>query len=514
MTGERTSDYEGRPAGVLVELSGEGLAVLDGGGRYSSVNPAGCSILGHAEAELVGRMSIFFRNGHHTNTSHSHEGSEWIGTSEVEYEMRQTQTEKGQTCWALRFWYADRAVQDRRKLAAFTRTVAAVAYENQLDVVLDKLAIEVRDTVGMATCAVILVDEVTGALNHAGKAGLPDDYAERIEACRLLGAPLVTMTAINERRVVVARKWREQILTDPRWEPVQDIARAANWDTYVVVPLIVREKVIGAVAGYVAADHNPGRDDIRFIAAMADQAAIAVANARMFAKLELQAAREERRKLARDMHDSVTQALFSLSLRTKALELGVESGAAVDIVEQLRQLHDLVCGAQAEMRALIMHRRPAPLGEEGLIPSIRKHLAAIAAREGIDLSVESNDEFYQFDEALQEDLFMIVGEAIHNVVKHAHATRATVRIDLVQQQNKHGVCVSVIDNGIGITKSESDHQSFGLVSMSERLKAHGGHLTVRSKPVGDPDHGTTVCGTVPLTRPTGVANTNDRGQEQ
>ncbi|MFC9839631.1 GAF domain-containing protein [Rhodococcus sp. NPDC127530] len=497
---------------MLVTLSGEGLAVLDDEGRYLTVNPAGCSILGRDKTELTGQPSIFVANDDRTCGSGTREGSEWIGTSEVEFEMRRMQTDAGSTCWALRFWLADPAVRERRKLAAFTRTAAAVACENRLDVVLDKLAAEVRETVGMATCAVVLVDEVTGALNHVGKAGLPDDYADRIEACRLLGAPMVTMTAINERRVVVAQKWREQILTDPRWEPVQHIARAANWDTYVVVPLIVREKVIGAVGGYVAEGHDPGRDDIRFIAAMADQAAIAVMNARMFARLEIQAAREERRKLARDMHDSVTQALFSLSLRTKALELGVESGDDLDLVEQLRQLHELVCGAQAEMRALIMHRRPASLGEEGLIPSIRKHLAAIAAREGIELSIVSDDEFYEFGEALEEDLFMVVGEAIHNVVKHAHATRAMVQI--VRQEGEAGVSVSVIDNGVGITESKGDHQSFGLVSMSERLKAHGGHLSIRSRPVDDPEHGTTVCATVPFARLNGNAITTEQGQQE
>lgn len=514
MQNRRASDYQDNANGVLVELSDEGLAVVDDDGRYLSVNPAGCSILGHDETTLLGSSSVFLGSGNSPQAGRSNEGSAWIGTSEVEFEIRRAPTATGRIRWAVRFCYADRAVKDRRKLAAFTRTASAVAYEDRLDVVLDKLAVEVRDTVDLATCAVVLVDEVSGALNHVGKAGLPDDYPERIEACRRLGAPLITVSAIDECRVVVAREWREQVLTDPRWAPVQEIARAGNWETYVVVPLIVREKAIGAVAGFFTEHHDPGLDDIRFMVAMADQAAIAVANAHMFAKLEIQAAREERRKLARDMHDSVTQALFSLSLRTKALELGVESGESVDVVEQLRQLHELVCGAQAEMRALIMHRRRAPLGEEGLIPSIRKHLAAIAAREGIELVVESNDEFHQFGEALEEDLFMVVGEAVHNVVKHAHATLATVRIILAPRQNGPSVCLSITDNGSGIAEGQSGHQSFGLVSMNERLKAHGGHLSVRSKPAADPEHGTTVCCIVPLTTPTHMASSDESGREQ
>lgn len=509
MTTRWTTAGEVSPDNVLVQFSGEGLAVLDADNRYLSMNPAGCAILGCDESEILGQRSIFVAKVARPSGNHSHGGSMWIGTSEVEFEMRQLKSAGQSTGWALRFRLADPTVRNRRKLAAFTRAASAVACETRLDIVLDQLAAEVRETVGMATCAVILVDEITGALNHVGKAGLPDDYAYRLETCRQLGAPLVTMTAINERRVVVALKWREQMLADPRFAPIQSILRTVDWDTYVVVPLISRDKVIGALGGYI--DRDPGRDDIRFIAAMGDQAAVAVTNARMFARLEIQAAREERRKLARDMHDSVTQALFSLSLRTKALELGVDSVDKLELVEQLKQLHELVCGAQAEMRALIMHRRPAPLGEEGLIPSIRKHLAAIASREAIDLSVESDDEFYEFGEALDEDLFMVVSEAIHNVVKHAHATSAIVQI--TRQLDKSAVRLSVIDNGIGITESKSDHQSFGLVSMNDRVKAHGGYLSVHSRPVGHPHHGTTVCATVPYSPPAShVIATEPRSQ--
>jgi signal transduction histidine kinase len=254
----------------------------------------------------------------------------------------------------------------------------------------------------------------------------------------------------------------------------------------------------------------PDREDIRFIAAMADQAAIAVSNAQMFKRLELQAAREERRKLARDMHDSVTQALFSLSLRTKALEVSVDTGEDIDLVEQIRQIHELVCGAQTEMRALIMHRRPAALGEEGLVPSIRKHVAAVAAREGLSLTVESDDEFYELDETVEEDLFMVVGEALHNVVKHAHATGAVVRIRR-SFADASVLTVTIIDDGVGFSDPSDDQYSFGLVSMSERVKAHGGKLTVRSRTSSDPAHGTTVRAEIPSSSPLGDPGAGDEG---
>ena len=490
------SDYR-TPHEALIELSNEGLAVLDATGRYLTVNPAGQRVLGCDETDLIGQRSVFLGDGDHPQSEgHELDGTIWIGTAEVEYHVRTAQLDTGGACRIVRFCPTDPAVRDRRALAAFTRTAAAIACENKLDVVLDRLAAEVRDTVGMATCAVILVDEATGALHHVGKSGLPVDYAERIELCRRQGAPLATTKAIDEARVVVSKKFRDAALADPRWQPVHDILRTMDWDTYVAVPLVVRDKVIGALAGFLTEGRAPDREDIRFIAAMADQAAIAVSNAQMFKRLELQAAREERRKLARDMHDSVTQALFSLSLRTKALELSVEAGEDIDLLEQIRQIHELVCGAQTEMRALIMHRRPAALGEEGLVPSIRKHVAAVAAREGLSLAVESDDEFYEFDEAIEEDLFMVVGEAIHNVVKHAHATSAIVRIRR-SFTDASVLTVTVIDDGVGFSGPRDDQHSFGLLSMSERVKAHHGHLTVRSRAGSDPAHGTTVHAEIP-----------------
>ncbi|KXX59541.1 GAF domain-containing protein [Rhodococcus sp. LB1] len=465
---------------ALIDRSDDGLAILDPQGRFLAVNPAGCHLLGAAVSDLIGRRSAFdveasrLRDG--SAPARNFEGSVWIAATEIEFELAAVDLEHG--CGNIvRFGPTSSAVRDTRALEAFTRTAATIAYENRLDVVLDKLAEEVRETVGMATCAVILVDEKSGSLRHAGTSGLPEDYGERIEQCRLLGAPLATTRGIEEARVIIARGFVKEALADPRWKPVHAILRTMDWDTYIVAPLIAREKVIGALGGFLTEDREPDKRDIRFIAAMADQAAIAVANARMLSRLELQAAREERRKLARDMHDSVTQALFSLSLRTKALELSVKSGEQVNLPEQLSQIHTLVTGAQAEMRALIMHRRPAPLDEEGFVSAVRKHLAAVAAREDITISVECDNEFYELDATVEEDLFMVISEAMHNVVKHSRAQSASVRIRR-DDDDASTLTITVVDDGVGIPDRRDSQGTYGLLSMTERVTAHNGRITV------------------------------------
>ena len=483
----------------LIDRSEDGLAVLDARGRYLAVNSSGCRLLRVAVTDLIGRRSAFeveaCRLGDKSEMMTNFEGTVWIGAIEIEFEL--TAVDLGDSCGHLvRFGPTSSAVRDTRALEAFTRTAATIAYENRLDVVLDKLAEEVRETVGMATCAVILVDEKTGSLRHAGTSGLPDDYGERIEQCRMLGAPLATTRGIEEARVIIARGFVKEALADPRWKPVHGILLTMNWDTYIVAPLMAREKVIGALGGFLTEDREPDKRDIRFIAAMADQAAIAVANARMLSRLELQAAREERRKLARDMHDSVTQALFSLSLRTKALELSVQSGEQVDLPNQLSQIHALVTGAQAEMRALIMHRRPAPLDEEGFVPAVRKHLAAIAAREAIEISVYSDNDFYELDATVEEDLFMVISEAIHNVVKHSRAESASVGIRRAVG-DPVTMIITVVDDGVGISDRRDSQGTYGLISMTERVTAHNGRITVSSGEGDGERRGTIVSVSVP-----------------
>lgn len=498
-----TSDDRPTPA-ELIGFSREGLAVLDDDGRYLSINAAGARMLGADADNLLGTRSAFLDHiappppaADRAGVANEADGTLWIGTAEIEFTVRAIARNDEVARHLVRFQVTDPAVRDRRALDAFTRTVAIIACEDKLDVVLNRLATEVRDTVGMSTCAVILVDEDSGALHHVGAAGLPADYGERIELCRRQGAPLATMKAIDEARLVVSHGFRDAALADDRWSPVHDILKSMNWDTYVAVPLVVRDRVIGALAGFLTEGRSPHHDDLQFIAAMADHAAIAIANAQMFARLELQAAREERRKLARDMHDSVTQALFSLSLRTKAMELSIDPDTSPEMYAQAQQIHQLVSGAQTEMRALIMHRRPTALGEEGLIPAIRQHVAALAAREAMTLEVEADD-YLELDETLEEDLFMVVGEALHNVVKHARASRGQV----IVERSRHtpaSLRVTIMDDGVGLTQTSDGRESFGLRSMSERVAAHGGTLSIRDRSdMQGHDHGTIVQVVVPI----------------
>jgi signal transduction histidine kinase len=192
------------------------------------------------------------------------------------------------------------------------------------------------------------------------------------------------------------------------------------------------------------------------------------------------AALEERHRLARELHDSVSQALFSMTLQTRAVELAVQKeggDANGKVARGLSELRHLTQGALAEMRALIFQLRPDALHEEGLAAAVTKHAAAVAARDGLDIEVHAPEERLALDDRAEEELFRVVQEAVHNSVKHAQPTRIDIRFD-----DGDELVIEVADDGVGFDPDALHPGHLGLESMRERTERLGGTLTVRSSP--------------------------------
>ena len=196
---------------------------------------------------------------------------------------------------------------------------------------------------------------------------------------------------------------------------------------------------------------------------------------------------EERQKLARDLHDSVTQSLFSASLQAQAAQ-SLWGRDPQKAKERLDRVVELCGGALAEMRALIFELRPAALQEEGLVSALRKHAAAREARDGIAVEFVAEDE-RRLAPQHEEAAYRIVREALHNVVKHARARRARVRLRF----RPAALELEVHDDGQGFDVSAM-RSGLGLTSMRERAEQLGGSLDVQSRP----GRGTTVSARLPV----------------
>lgn len=471
----------------LVETAQDGIAVLEPDGpRYRYVNPAGCRILDRSLDELAGRSAAVFAGAGGTGTAAGETSTVGYGGRELEFVV--TPVLQDTALHVVRFRDVTDLRRQERRLTAFSRTSASIAFAGPLTAVLDRLAAEVRHATGVLACTFLLMD-ATGDLRQSGTSGSSypnvDDYAERLNQCRQLGAPLLAVEAFETRRPVVAPGWRERTLRDARFAPLHEFSAQADWHTIAVVPLIVRDQVAGVFNVYYPEGHGPAEADLAFLTTIADLAAVAVDNARMLAELESKAALEERHRLARDLHDSVSQALFSVTLQTRAAELSLRQDPLDPelVARNLTEVGELTRGALAEMRALIFQLRPDALHEEGLVSAVRKHAAAVEAKSALQVTVDGTEADLALPENVEAQLFRVVQEALHNVVKHAGARHAVVRIAVAGPEHRDLV-VEITDDGCGFDTAGEYRGHLGLRSMAERVAGLGGTFGVTSRPAG------------------------------
>jgi signal transduction histidine kinase len=244
----------------------------------------------------------------------------------------------------------------------------------------------------------------------------------------------------------------------------------------LVVPLLVKEQVIGVVRIDNAAERAYTPRHATMAMAFAGQAAMAIENARLYTKAHEVAAMEERTRLAHELHDSVTQMLFSASLTAEVLPTLWERDATAGR-EHLGGLRVLTRGALAEMRTLLLELRPAALTDAPLADLLRPLVDAFMGRKRVqaDLFVEGDR---QFPPDVQIALFRIAQEALNNVAKHARATHVIVRL----RSDAADTELEISDNGRGFDHTGIGAEHFGLKIMAERAAAIGAQLTVASKP--------------------------------
>jgi signal transduction histidine kinase len=253
------------------------------------------------------------------------------------------------------------------------------------------------------------------------------------------------------------------------------LGHAHSW---LSVPLIVKGRAIGNLAldhmqpGYYTPHHA------ELTLALANQVAVAIENARLFAEAQGKAILEERQRLARDLHDSVTQSLYSLTLLAEAGRRLIDQ----DVPQAARYLGDMGEIAQQslkEMRLLVYQLRPLALEREGLIGALQARLDSVEKRAGIEARLLIEGNLGGLPPAAEEALFRIAQEALNNALKHAAARSVVVRL----RGEDECVTLEVADDGRGSALLNSDVKGgLGLTSMKERVAQLQGTLTIASAP--------------------------------
>jgi signal transduction histidine kinase len=266
------------------------------------------------------------------------------------------------------------------------------------------------------------------------------------------------------------------------------------------VPIVAGSRVLAMLN---LESHQVGAftdEDVAVLETVADVIASAIENARLYQRSQEAAVLEERSRLARDLHDSVSQQLFSMTLTAQAARAQLDKNPTRAAM-QLERLQETAAAALSEMRALIFQLRPPALSEQGLVGALHQHVAALGRREG--LTVELNVSGDERDaRGAEQAIYRIAQEALNNIVRHAGA--CCVTIDLALQPS--AIHLRIADDGCGFDMAAlatSHGRHLGLISMRERAAELGGTLDVRSQP----GQGTEIVVIVPGRDARGAANT-------
>jgi signal transduction histidine kinase len=298
----------------------------------------------------------------------------------------------------------------------------------------------------------------------------------------------------------VASTGQPLLIPDVSQEPRYVRLLPSQTRSELVVPIVVKGDVVGVLDVQSERASAFDETDLTVIQSLAHQTGAAIENARLYEQAQQTAVVEERSRLARELHDAVTQTLFSASLLAEALPSSWEMDPT-EGRQLLKELRQLTRGALAEMRTLLLELRPTALVESGLGDLLRQLVEATSGRIGIAVELD-----VQGQAVLPPDVhvtfYRIAQEALNNVAKHARATRVEVRLDALGSANqprrvtdmdlptgdserprrRQRVKLRIRDNGRGFRSADARPDQLGLGIMRERAQAIGAEFHVKSEP--------------------------------
>lgn len=272
-----------------------------------------------------------------------------------------------------------------------------------------------------------------------------------------------------------------------------DIPLSTHITSWMGVPMLLNGEIMGILTLDNSQPNYFTPQHAELAMGIAQQATLAIENTHLqeqaLQNAVNKAAQTERSRLARELHDSVSQAVFSIGLHARAMEqlyLIDQHKAQIHLVHVL----SLAEAALAEIRALIYELRPESLEHEGILAALNKQITALHTRHNLKINLDLCESEPDVPVSIKEAIYRVSLEAIHNVVKHAHATE----IDVHLAQHGQIINLEVSDNGIGFDPSTVPIGHFGLMTMRERVDQLSGQILVQSQPGA----GTRVSLTIPL----------------
>lgn len=354
-------------------------------------------------------------------------------------------------------------------LAALNESLLAISSDLDSQVVLKKIVDVARDLVHASYGAVGIADD-SGGFSHF------------ISSRERDGA----LTSVHEVLVGVLAEGKALSTTDIQQDPRFRGWRPGDGDlkSFLGVPIVNAGETVGAF--YLANENTWGftPEHRTLVELLAPHAGLAIKNVRLYEQSRELSITQERTRLARELHDSVTQTLFSMKLAAESATVLIETDPEA-AQAQLATLQQLAREASSEMRSLVFELRPPELEIEGLVGTLRKHVDVLGRVHPVRIEFHHRGD-RELEPAQEKEVFRIVQEALNNAIRHARANE--ILVELVTEDDK--IRASVTDDGIGFDPdSARGARRLGLVSMRERAQVLSGDFSISAAP----GRGTTVA---------------------
>ena len=384
----------------------------------------------------------------------------------------------------------------RREIAEGLRGILAVLNSNKpLDAILDYITLYACRLLEADAVAIYRLQPETALLYIQSSHGLSKEFLDH-STLTLGQGP--TGQAVNQGKpIAITDTVQATDMVSPPVNPeVTTLLNilAKQFRSELAVPLIIKQDIVGALSLYYINPRLFSQDDIDLAVSFCDQTALAIENARLREQAQQEAVTEERNRLARELHDSVTQTIFSASLIADVLPTIWERNPQ-EAVLALEDLRKLTRGALAEMRALLLELRPIGLVNVGLADLLKQLAEGVSGRIRAQIKVQ-----VEGDAVLPTDVklafYQIAQEALNNVAKHSGAdaveieikssppgtARESKRTSEGQRVVSESVSLSIRDNGCGFDPKSVMGEHLGLGIMQERALNAQVHLAIQSQP--------------------------------
>ncbi|MDP2948091.1 MAG: GAF domain-containing protein [Chloroflexota bacterium] len=344
-----------------------------------------------------------------------------------------------------------------------------------IDKILDTVVDSARQLLEAEVAILTLLDENTREVYVKSASGACDRGFEQI---RIKAGEGLSGRVIALGQPVTSSEY----LRDTSFSHDQEadsLVRDKGLRSFLAVPLSVGGTVLGALIVAARKQAEYPESDVDVLSRLANQAAIAVENARLYLRAQETAALEERDRIAREMHDSLSQVLGYLSIEASAVEQKLAAGQLAAVKEELAEMRKAARDAYEDVRQGILALRTAGSLTKGFVPSLDEFVQEYGSQSGLTVEVDVADErATQFSPKAEGQLLRIIQEALTNVRKHANATHVGVRFELQDSWAQ----ITVEDDGQGFETVQARRgRHFGLQTMRERAESIGGKLAVESK---------------------------------